>query len=80
MVKVQLVKDGFRITETYKAGIHAIPDDKGWVSILDEDGVTLALHPKENVISVQIMAGEKNGESWARSGIDSNREDSSRAK
>ena len=59
MIEVLLHKgDNLRRIESYPLGAHAIPDENGWISILDEDGLVLGMHPKEHVVSVTMKAGE----------------------
>jgi hypothetical protein len=45
-------------------GVHAITDENGWLSVVDEEGFTLGMYPKENVVRVlleqQVKAGETN--------------------
>jgi len=62
MIRVRLIVNGVRQPYhlgEYLTGVHAVPDENGWISIVDEDGLTLGMHPKEHVIAIHIgKAGE----------------------
>lgn len=59
MITVHLRKGDVSSREVYLSGIYSVPDETGWLSIIDADGFTLAMYPRENVMRVVI---EKAGE------------------
>ena len=54
-IQVQLLKSGEHHTEQIENGVHAVPSDDGnWLYIYDDDGLTVAVFPKDAVISVRV--------------------------
>ena len=58
MIIIETVKDTVHHRDFYDKGVHAVPEEYGWISILDDDGLTLAMYPKDIVIAIKFKAGE----------------------
>ena len=54
MILVHLSKK----VDKYPQGEYAVPTDHDWLSILDDDGLTLAMYPREKIVRVEVKAGE----------------------
>ena len=59
MITVHLRTADFAENIRHETGIYATPDENGWIHVMDRDGFTLAMYPKEKVIRLEI---EKAGE------------------
>lgn len=57
MVTVRLLKDKKEFVETHPNAVY-VQTDENWLTLIDLEGLTVAVYPKEIVVGARIKAGE----------------------